>query len=168
MQHKKAEPTMNKLKSTVLIATSILVLAQAAPAAINKDYAGTECVEMSDTTPEISYSFDAQAENTSSSRTTFLCPATQQGGTVQSAYVRALDRHPTENVECRVMSMHIDGSIGFFSGFASSAGSSGGFTISFGALGGVNTVGTKYFQCAVPGVSGSARSGVATYSITEQ
>jgi hypothetical protein len=135
---------------------------------------GTECVEHTDTSPEIYYS-GGNAANNAGGTNTFVCPASSHylsldglgGFSFDQAYWWASvdDRNPSSNVSCYLRSCNQSGTSCINSPTRASTGT-GIQTLTI--VGSVFNWGTYtnyvYLRCSVPGKSNGNRSMVKSYT----
>ncbi|AFZ32696.1 hypothetical protein ABN584_24900 [Gloeocapsa sp. BRSZ] len=166
--------SMSLVVTTSLVVSPMLLASPAHAGLLITTHPGTECVELSDTTPEIIYS-GGNAYNTAAGANTFVCPVfntylsvADTFNYVDRAYwwVAVDDRNPNANISCYVRSCSADGTSCNNSVVRNSSGT-GISTLS--TVGSIFDIGSyenyAYLQCSIPGQSGGLRSGIRSYTI---
>lgn len=100
-------------------------------------------------------------------RSSFVCPAVQQGGRVLRAQVTGRNLHPTETVDCYVSSHNQWDTAGVNSLTVSST-TRPNYTIPFGALTSFFFLGSKAVHCSMPPNLGPDGSSIGAYAINEE
>lgn len=162
--------TTDTITLAVALAAGLLLCATPAGAQLIENAPGAMCVSAT-AGADARVQSDGQASNPSDLRATFVCPAERpgQGGWTRelSAKVFVRDRHPDQDVCCRVVSQNPAGRQVRGDTVCSRGSSPDQQTLNLPELRDASTWSHFFVRCAVPPV-GDGASGVLTYRIIQE
>ena len=128
-------------------------------------FAGTNCMEKNDSSPDMYYRYTVAYNNSSSATKTVVCPLSLDNTNLfqDSVYIGVLDNHPTLAVECTLYEASIYGGTER-QGDTKASGGTGGTELSLGKVS-YYTNSQAYIECTVPPTSSGSMSGISGYEI---
>ncbi len=132
-------------------------------------FAGTNCMEKNDSSPDMYYRYTVAYNSSSSATKTVVCPLSLDNTNLSqdSVYIGVIDRHPTLAVECTLFETNIYGGTQR-QGDTKASGGTGAKELSLGKVSYYSDT-QAYIECTVPPISSSSStnqmSGIGGYEI---
>lgn len=159
----------NRLMATTVAGLSILYLSTAVWASIITNTPGAACVATAGSS--LSVRLDGESENLGTGTVTAVCPAERPIGagqtTLVSGTVFVVDRNPSTNVCCHVVSKNTGGAIVQSAPVCSAGSSTATQSLALAQISDPYSFSSYLVQCDVPGTSAGAASRIQMYRTTQ-
>lgn len=157
----------NTLAIVKFVIASIACLSITTNALADGNYPGSTCVKTSGPSP--AYGMSTMGNPSSSARMYVDCPMVKNSSSsIKSGWMRVMDRHPSQAIDCTLMSAYASGNtVYYYSTSDASAGSAASWQkLTFGSLAEYDE-GYYYYSCSLPPTYNSIMSGIGTYHLNE-